>query len=137
MTYGWAILLVVLVAAALFVLGVFNVNSFVGSRAVGFTEVSVTAFSVASDGTLTLKLQNQVGSPITVNSINATYGNESVSSAPATALGVGQSSGTLSVGAFTGLNSGDPYAMTVNIGYTDRTTQFTYTETGTLNGNVQ
>lgn len=137
MTYGWAILLVVLVAAALFVLGVFDVSSFVGSRAVGFTEVSVTAFSVASDGTLTLKLQNQVGSPITVNSINATYGNESVTSSPATALGVGQSSGTLSVGTFTALNSGDPYAMTVNIGYTDRSTQFTYTESGTLNGNVQ
>lgn len=137
MTYGWAILLVVLVAAALFVLGVFNVNSFVGSRAVGFTEVSVTAFSVASDGTLTLKLQNQVGSPITVNSINATYGNESVTSSPATALGVGQSSAALTVGTFTALNSGDPYAMTVNIGYTDRATQFTYTESGTLNGNVQ
>jgi hypothetical protein len=137
MTYGWAILLVVLVAAALFVLGVFDVSSFVGNRAVGFTEVSVTAFSVASDGTLTVKLQNQVGNPITVNSINGTFAGSSIASAPATQLGIGASSGTLTVGTFAGLASGDPYAISMSIGYTDRSTSFAYTDSGTLNGNVQ
>lgn len=137
MTYGWAILLVVLVAAALFVLGVFNVGSFVGSKAVGFTEVAVPAFSVASDGTLTLKLQNQAGSPITVDSINATYGTSSASIAPATNIGVGATSNTITVGTLAGLNSGDSYAITLRIAYTDRTTSFAYTDTGTLNGVVE
>lgn len=139
MTYGWAILLVVLVAAALFVLGVFNVGSFVGSKAVGFTEIAVPAFRIASDGALTLKLQNQAGSPITVNTINASYGTESVATTtlPAANIGVGATSDTITVGTFTGFNSGDSYAVTLKISYTDRTTGFSYTESGTLNGVVE
>jgi hypothetical protein len=139
MTYGWAILLVVLVAAALFVLGVFNVGSFVGSKAVGFTEVAVPAFRVASDGTLTMKLQNQVGSPITIDAINATYGTASVATGapPAANIGVGATSDVITVGTFSGFNSGDSYAITVKISYTDRTTGFAYTKSGTLNGVVE
>jgi len=137
MTYGWAILLVVLVAAALFVLGVFNVGSFVGSKAVGFTEVAVPAFRVASDGSLSLKLQNQVGNPITVDNVNATYGTTSAAISPAANIGVGATSDEIVVGPIAGLVSGDSYALTVKIGYTDRSTGFTYTESGTLNGVVQ
>jgi uncharacterized protein (DUF58 family) len=137
MTYGWAILLIVLIAAALFVLGIFDIGSFIGNKAVGFTQVAVPAFKVASNGTLTLQLQNQVGNPIRIDSINATYTNQTVSSAPSTNLGVGQTSSTLNAGAFTGLSSGNSYVVTVRIGYTDRTTQFNYVETGTLNGIVE
>lgn len=137
MTYGWAILLVVLVAAALFVLGVFNVGSFVGSKAVGFTEIAVPAFRVDTTGSLTLKLQNQAGSPITIDSVNATYGTTSASTAPAVNIGVGATSDTITVGTLTGLNSGDSYAITLKIQYTDRSTGFAYTESGTLNGVVE
>jgi len=41
MTYGWAIALVVIVAAALFALGVFDVSNFVGTKAAGFSGVAV------------------------------------------------------------------------------------------------
>ncbi|MCX6768724.1 MAG: hypothetical protein NTY83_02695, partial [Candidatus Micrarchaeota archaeon] len=112
MTYGWAILLVVLVAAALFVLGVFNVGSFVGSKAVGFTEIAVPAFTVDNAGSLSLKLQNQVGSPITINTVNATYGTASAAVSPAENIGVGATSNTIIVGAVAGLTSGDSYAIT-------------------------
>lgn len=139
MTYGWAILLVILVAGALFALGIFDVGSMVGNRAVGFTQVSVKAFKVASDGTLTVKLENQVGNKIDINSINATYLTTSVqnSSIGVTNLGVGKSTNTLTVGDIGTVTSGDSYTITLKIGYTDKNSDFNYTETGTLNGVVE
>ena len=50
MTYGWAIALVVIVAAALFALGVFDVSNFVGTKAAGFSATGSTTGSVALSG---------------------------------------------------------------------------------------
>lgn len=36
-TYGWAFLLILLVIGILFALGIFNINNFLGSKAMGFT----------------------------------------------------------------------------------------------------
>ena len=122
MTYGWAILLVILVAGALFALGIFDVGSMVGNRAVGFTQVAVDAFKVDSDGTLTVKLANQVGNKIDIHTINATYLTTTIqnSSVGVTNLGVGKSTGVLTVGDLGTVTSGDSYTITLKIGYTDK-----------------
>ncbi len=39
MTYGWAILIVIIVAAALYALGVFNPATFTGRTATGFQTI--------------------------------------------------------------------------------------------------
>jgi len=139
MTYGWAILLVILVAGALFALGIFDVGSMVGNKAVGFTQVSVKAFKVASDGTLTVKLENDVGSKIDINYVNATYQTTTVgnSSPSVSNLAVGASTNTITVGDLGTFNSGDSYTVTMKIGYTDKSSNFNYTETGTLTGTTE
>jgi hypothetical protein len=139
MTYGWAILLVILVAGALFTLGIFDVGSMVGNRAVGFTQVSVDAFKVATDGTLTAKLENQVGIPISIDYVNATYLGTTVSNSSTgiTNLGVGSNTPTLTVGDIGDVSSGNSYTITLKIGYTDINSNFSYVETGTLNGAVE
>ncbi|MFH0973796.1 MAG: hypothetical protein V1817_03360, partial [Candidatus Micrarchaeota archaeon] len=68
-TYGWAILAIVIVAALLWALGIFNPGGLVGTgnRASGFT------FSILdqkySNTTLTLSIANTQGKPVSIVSI--------------------------------------------------------------------
>jgi hypothetical protein len=139
MTYGWAILLVILVAGALFALGIFDVGSMVGNRAVGFTQVAIDGFKVETDGTLSVQLENQVGRTIDIDYINATYLGTTVnnSSPGVTNLGVGSSTSLISVGDVGNVTSGNSYTITLKIGYTDKKSGVPYVETGTLNGAVE
>ena len=138
MTYGWAILLVILVAGALFALGFFDVGSAIGNKAVGFTEIAVQAFKVETNGTLSVKLQNQVGKSISIDYINATYQGTTVgNAAPGVSnLAAGATTSTINVGNISTMSSGASYTVAMKIGYTDKATNFTYTESGTLNGVV-
>ncbi|MEM3372693.1 MAG: hypothetical protein QXF76_00555, partial [Candidatus Anstonellales archaeon] len=74
MTYGWALLIVVIVVGALFGLGIFDEGTFVGNKASGFTNVGVKAWQLSSTGTLQLQLQNNVGSDIRITAVNVTLG---------------------------------------------------------------
>jgi hypothetical protein len=138
MTYGWAILLVILVAGALFALGFFDIGSAVGNKAVGFSEIAIQAFKVDSTGVLTAQFQNQVGKSISIDYVNATYQGTTVgNSSPAiTNLGAGATTSTITVGDIGTISSGASYGISLKIGYTDKATNFSYTETGTLNGVV-
>lgn len=59
MTYGWAILIVIIVAAALFALGVFNPSSWTPPTPSGFGGIGTPYdWQLQSDGTFILILQN-------------------------------------------------------------------------------
>ena len=140
MTYGWAIALVVIIAAVLFALGIFDVSNFTGSRAAGFSGVAVSGWNLGTAGTMTLKLANQVGTQIQIDSINVTIGNTSslmtLSPSPLV-LNTGQASGTLtSAGNFGAQATGTGYTAKVNILYTDTGAAFQYTTSGTLTGRI-
>ena len=136
MTYGWAIALVVIIAAVLFSLGVFDVSNFLGNKASGFSGVAVTGWNLAPGGAFTIKLANQVGQKIQVNSVNVTIGTESqLTSLPALPLATGVSSETLNA-AFSNQTASSSYTAQVTIGYTDLNANFNYTTTGTLTGKV-
>ncbi len=75
MTYGWAILIVIIVAAALYALGVFNPATYTGSTATGFTELGAPSDwdLAASDGIFKLRLaNNKMPSQVTIKTITAT-----------------------------------------------------------------
>jgi hypothetical protein len=75
MTYGWAILIVIIVAAALYALGIFNPATYTGRVPTGFTTLGTpTDWDVASDGAFSIILNNRLASQITVYSIKATLG---------------------------------------------------------------
>ncbi len=139
MTYGWAIALVVIIAAVLFALGIFDVSNFVGSKAAGFSGVAVSGWKFSPTGTLTMKVSNQVGQPISVNSVNATISGvsevNSVAVTPAT-LGTGAMSDQISISGFANSTAGTGYTAKVTIAYIDMNSNFNYTTTGTLTGKV-
>src|SRR5271157_919763 len=136
MTYGWALLLIVIVVGALFALGIFNVGSFVGQRATGFPQVGVDAWNINSIGTLTLRLQNFAGTDIRVTGVNVTYGTIAFSY-PISNVSIPNSrtSDAFPVGNITGLSPGQYYTLPLRITYTDPN-NFVYTETGTISGTV-
>jgi len=138
MTYGWAIALMVIVAAVLFALGVFDVSNFVGSKAAGFSGVSVTGWKLDTAGALTMKVSNQVGNPIRLNSISATVGDvtQTLDANTTQTIATGASTGVLTGNNFAAQSSGSGYTAKVTIGYLDTVSGFNYTTTGTLTGKV-
>jgi len=137
MTYGWALLLIVLVVGALFALGIFDIGSFLGSKASGFAQVGVVGWQVTSAGVLTAKFENHAGVDINVTSINATKGTQTVSYTTAFDVNNGAQSSTITVGTFSSPGSqGSSYTVELVLSYTDRDTGFSYVDSGTLTGKV-
>jgi len=137
MTYGWAIALVVIVAAALFALGVFDVSNFIGTKAPGFSEVAVQGWSY-SGAVLQARLTNQVGQKINITGMSVVVGSASPVACTGTPvqLAVGE---TTAVGALncTGLASqsvGTGYQAKLTINYTDMNSGYPASATGTLTG---
>ena len=139
MTYGWAIALVVIIAAVLFALGIFDVSNFTGSRAAGFSGVAVKGWNMNSAGTMTMKFSNQVGTQIRIDGVSIQVGQNitTLSGLPGT-MNTGEESAVISTtaGAFGVQTPGTGYTAKVNINYTDTNANFAYTTSGTLTGRI-
>jgi len=136
MEYGWAIALIVIIAAVFYALGIFDPASWLGSHASGFSGVAARGWYLAPDGTFSIKVANQAGKPILIDSIELTINNQTVNiSGSAAKLERGEESGILytSPGAF-GPQKGGSYIVIVHVRYIDLDTDFPYETTGTLTG---
>ena len=72
MTYGWAILIILIVAGVLAYYGIFAPQGFLGPTARGFGQVQVlNPWSLSLIGHLTLNIENRVGGTINVTKVNA------------------------------------------------------------------
>ena len=140
MTYGWAIALVVIIAAVLFALGIFDVSNFTGNKAAGFSGVAVQGWNLGATGTMTMKFSNQVGTQIRIDAVSIVYGGNSSTlnlGSPLPTLNTGQSSAKFSTAAGFGTQApGTGYTAKVYINYTDLNAQFPYTTSGTLTGRI-
>jgi hypothetical protein len=156
MTYGWAILIVIIVAAALYALGVFNPATWTGSRPSGFPNIGLPAAgswqltSTAGDTQFQLLLANKMSSRINVTGVAVKVGSTDCSNATIgyVPIGAGVGSGSIGLGAdFTvrancgnavsSNDAGTAYTATVELTYDNLDSGFTgFTETGTLTGTV-
>ena len=138
MTYGWALLIVVLVVGALFALGIFDIGTFMGNKTSGFTQIGVSGYKLDSAGTLTMKLKNLAGTNVNITQINATLGTTTVGNASVFSLANGKESAVFIVGNFSTAvpTSGSSYSVKVAIVYTDTSSGFSYQDSGTLVGKV-
>ncbi len=140
MTYGWAILIVIIVAAALFALGVFNPATYTQSTATGFTGFQIPSggWQFTSSGVLTLQLKNMAGANINITSIQATYaGASTTNSTGSDALGAGSS--YTAVLTFPGVSpaQGSTYSIDVKITYKNLDTGISgFISSGTMTGTV-
>jgi hypothetical protein len=136
MTYGWAILIVIIVAAALYALGVFNPATFTGRTATGFQVLGApTDWDLNASGGATLKFSNnKLATALTIYNITATLAGTSYTNVVnITNLGPGASTDIY----LTGLgaqSAGSTYSLKLSIIY--NAGGLDHTDTGTVTGVV-
>jgi hypothetical protein len=143
MTYGWAILIILIVAGVLAWYGFFNPAASLPATKTGFSQLDVVSpWDLSSANLLRFELENRVGQTINVTDISVDEGTTlpatptSCSPAPFT-IAAGGRSGLLSL-TCTGANAGstgDNYNVYVIITYTAGSLTG-LKSTGTLNGAV-
>ena len=130
MTYGWAILIVIIVAAALFALGVFNPATYTGRAATGFGGLGTPADWQYSLTTLTIVLNNQVGQAITVSNVTTVQGCYDATSTPIAA----GSRGTFALTPCTSKGAGESFSEAITVTYMVSGSTLDRSATGTLTG---
>jgi hypothetical protein len=82
MTYGWAILIIVIVAAVLYSFGIFSPSSSISATITGFSGLGVTqaaCVNSVNNQILELYVSNTLGYPVNVTKINVTGSSNGVS----------------------------------------------------------
>jgi hypothetical protein len=138
MTYGWAILIILIVAGVLAYYGIFAPAGFLSPTARGFGQVQVlNPWSLnAADGGLTLNLENRVGGQISITDWTLDVGDGAISCDIAPDVDVNSGSKQVvsctPAAGWTAQTAGSSYTATVTIIYTYETGNFT--TTGTISG---
>lgn len=135
-TYGWAILAVVIIAGVLWYFGIFNPSRFAGEKQCGgFSAFVCQDFRVNTTGHLAMVLNNKVGG--TVSSVNVTSGTAPWTCAPASVSA--NANTTCSSRLFTGsFTAGDVFDQTtVSITYTDARSGIAHTDSGFVRGKYE
>ncbi|MCL5011642.1 MAG: hypothetical protein M1594_01980 [Candidatus Marsarchaeota archaeon] len=129
-TYGWAILAIVIVAAILWYFGVFNPSRFTSSHQCGgFSDFQCLDYAVNAGGNTTIVLGNKLGTQINVTTIeigNSTANCSIVSASDISANG--QVTGTCLSNTMPAANAGNTY--NVNVTFTDMTSGLTHSDSG-------
>jgi len=135
MTYGWAILIILIVAGVLAYYGIFAPAGFLGPSASGFSQVYVLSpWDFKTDGNLTIQIENRVGTSINVTNIygavGTSVGNDSVNEV----ISAGAKSDFII--AILGLSgtSGETYQLDLWIEYYTTDATVLFNSTGTLRG---
>jgi hypothetical protein len=129
MTYGWAILIVIIVAAALYSLGIFNPSTWTGSRATGFTNIGAPAagaWKLGATGAadqFQLVLKNNLPSRVNVTVVAVKIGTTDCTAEAVNTVAIGAG-----IGAVEGIGTG--FTVTANCG--TQTTGSSYTSTVSL-----
>ena len=80
MTYGWAILVIVIVAGVLYSLGIFSPASSLSLTVTGFSGFVGTQADCTPSGVLVLSLNDALGNPVFIKYANSTYNSKTFSS---------------------------------------------------------
>jgi uncharacterized protein (UPF0333 family) len=147
LTYGWAILIVIIVGASLYALGVFNPGTFTGKRVTGFTQFQMVDHKVDTKVNMTVMFGNRVGKTVTLGNITGTYKNHACSSSTLSGTTMGandQFNITLKCGGSgagtwdaTSLSFRSSYSIIVDLEYTDTDSGIAHVDSGTLFGAVE
>ncbi len=128
MTYGWAILAVVIIAGALWYLGVFDPSRFAGEKQCGgFSAFTCQDQKMTTAGALSLVLNNKIGGTITMTTAGC---------APTSVSANSNTTCTLS-GFPTGAAGNSFSRVTVSLNYTDSRSGLTHTDSGFVAGKYE
>ena len=120
MTYGWAILIIVIVAVVLYSMGIFSPSSFLSfSGITGLSGFQPASAACASNGQMIVKLSNSLGYQVSVSSINVTTSSGvSVTQPESATLNPGQTQEFIVFG-ICPKASGSSFSDTITVTYTE------------------
>lgn len=136
MTYGWAILIILIVAGVLAYYGIFAPAGFLGPSASGFAQVYVLSpWDFKANGDLTVQIENRVGTGINVTKIYGQVGTTTTSDDVYQVISAGGKSGfiTANFSTLSGI-SGETYQLDLWIEYFTTDPTVLFNSTGTLRG---
>lgn len=139
MTYGWAILIVIVVVAALYSLGLTKPCRWVGTQVSGFGETPVSGIKFDTTPQLTLSLQRQKPGDINITGVSFTStanGNGALTVSPPTTLRSGATATQFIVSGGAGV-AGDCYSIDVTVNYTEIDTGTTHQSVGRISGTIE
>ena len=121
MTDGWALLIIVIIGAVLYSMGVFNYSSYVQTTSAGFPgfQVSKGYWEFSSDGSLFLRVRNSHSSIINITGVEATYNNQVIANATYSGAMSPGDEYDMIVSGFSETHAGDSYSMMVRITLSD------------------
>ena len=120
MTYGWAILIIVIVAVVLYSMGIFSPSSFLSfSGITGLSGFQPASAACASNVQMIVKLSNSLGYQVSINSINVTTSSGvSVTQPESATLNPGQTQEFIVFG-ICPKTSGSSFSDTITVAYTE------------------
>ncbi len=106
MTYGWAILAVVIVGGVLYYYGVFEPDMPAQGCPNAPVAVEANAWSYDGDGTLRFVARNNAGEDITINSVNATVAGDEIEQVIEQTVSIGDQTGEIDIDGFSEMDPG-------------------------------
>lgn len=136
-TYGWAILAIVIIAGVLWYFGIFNPAKFSGEKQCGgYSAFICQDFKVNTSGWLQIVLNNKVGGQIT--GVNITTGSLGGWSCSPTTVGANANTTCNTRLAALGQTSGDSFDQaTITLTYTDARSGIAHTDAGFVKGKYE
>ena len=143
MTYGWAILIIVIVAVILYSMGIFNPSSSISATVTGFSSTPVSSATCYSNGVLHFSVGDITSHRILIKSISGTINGKTVTFTSSSTV---DPNPVIIVGDTYSFSipdicpsAGSHFSATININYTEPTTVFSsavYTSSGAITGTV-
>ncbi len=141
MTYGWAILVIVIVAGVLYSLGIFSPASSLSSTVTGFSNLGSVTGECAANGILRISLGDSTGYPINITGVTAKSSTGQISTfEPNSTVDPNPIIQPTSTYIFSVPNicpaAGSRYSLAVTVNYTEPGQIFPgpYTSTGKISG---
>ncbi|EFD92880.1 MAG: hypothetical protein BJBARM5_0386 [Candidatus Parvarchaeum acidophilus ARMAN-5] len=143
MTYGWAILIIVIVAVILYSMGIFNPSSSISATITGFASAPVSSAICTSNGVLRFAVGDTTSNIIKIKNITATIGSKTVTFTPNATIDPNPTIAPGNTYTFSVPNvcpsAGTHFSAAVTINYTEPGSIFpsaVYPSSGTITGTV-
>ncbi len=136
MTYGWAILIIVIVAAGLYSLGIFSPTNSAGTTVTGFSSLGSVQAACSGNQGLLITLGNSAGAQMNITKINISSDSGYSNTLNTNILLTPNQENTIFLSSTSLCSSGSSYSLKVSVTYTEpgQTFQGPYFSSGTVQG---
>ena len=135
MTYGWAILIIVIVAVILYSMGIFNPSSSITTTITGFQQTPISSVICTPTGVLVVSVEDVTGNLINITAVNSTVNGKTATTNPNQLINPGNSARVLILGGCSNI-SNTHFSSQIKITYKEpgQPLPGPYISTGSISG---